>query len=212
MWVDVIIAVILVYTIIQGFRHGFVHTFIHTIGWLLAVVLGFVWYPYVIDFLKDKTDFYDSVHAKIAERFSENAGSATNSLLESLPRIIRELFTEAFENATNAMASSFADSLSIIIFNIIGFLVVVIGIKLILLFFTSLFSKKSNDGFVGGLDGLLGLVAGGVKGLVIVYILLALMVPITSLSGSTMIIEELEGSVIGSYLYDNNLILEVIDR
>lgn len=210
MWVDGIIVVILIYTLIQGFRYGFIHTIIHTLGWLLAVILGFVWYPYVIDFLKNKTNFYDSVHTKIFEKIAENTANASDSALNGLPEIIRDVIDTAIGTASDAIAGSLADGLSNIIFNIIGFLVVAIAIKLLLLFITSLFSKTSNEGLVGIIDGFFGFLAGGLKGIIIVYILLAIMVPVTSLTGSEFIIDKIDSSVIGSYLYDNNLIFLVI--
>ncbi|MEL7655813.1 MAG: CvpA family protein [Bacillota bacterium] len=210
MWVDTIIVIILVFTIVQGFRHGFVHTFIHTVGWVLAVILGFVWYPHVITFLKEKTGFYDSVHGKITERITENAGNAADSAMTGIPEVIRDLLDKAVDSATNAIAVSMSDNLSNLIFNILGFLIVAIAIKIILLILTILFSKEKNSGFIGGIDGFFGLLAGAAKGAILVYILLALMVPLTSLSGSSFLMDQLDGSVFGSYLYDNNIILGLV--
>lgn len=210
MWVDGIIVIIVIFAIIQGYRRGFVHTFIHTVGWIIAVVLGFVWYPHVIEFLKEKTGFYESIHGKIAERIAENAGGASNSAMTGIPEVIRDLLDKAIDSATNALAVTMSDSLTNLIFNIIGFLTVAVAIKLILMTVTFLFSKEKNGGFIGGVDGFFGLLAGALKGIILVYILLALMVPITSLSGSSFLIGQLDGSVLGSYLYDNNLILKMV--
>lgn len=210
MWVDGIIVIILIFTAVQGYRHGFVQTFIHTVGWVLAVVLGFVWYPHVIGFLKEKTGFYDVVHAKIAERIAENAGSAADSAIAGIPEVIRGLLNKAVDSATNAIASSISDTLTGMIFNIIGFLAVALLIKMVLLVLTTLFSKEKNSGIIGGIDGLFGLFAGALKGIIIVYILLAIMVPISSLSGSPVLSTGLDNSVLGSYLYDNNLILMTV--
>lgn len=210
MWVDGIIVIIVIFAIIQGYRRGFVHTFIHTVGWIIAVVLGFVWYPHVIKFLKEKTGFYESIHGKIAERIAENAGDAANSAMTGIPEVIRDLLDKAIDSATNALAVTMSDSLTNLIFNIIGFLTVAVAIKLILMTATFLFSKEKNGGFIGGVDGFFGLLAGALKGIILVYILLALMVPVTSLSGSSFLIGQLDGSVLGSYLYDNNLILKMV--
>jgi uncharacterized membrane protein required for colicin V production len=210
MWVDGIIAIILVFTIIQGYRHGFVHTFIHTVGWILAVVLGFVWYPHVIDFLKGKTEFYDSIHGKIAERIAENTGSAADSAMTGIPEVIRDLLDKAVDSATTALANSMSDNLTNLIINLIGFLMVALAIKLVLMALTFLFSKEKNSGIIGGVDGFFGLLAGALRGALLVYILLALMGPITSLSGSHFLIGQIDGSVAGSYLYDNNLILQIV--
>lgn len=210
MWVDGIIVIILIFATVYGYRRGFVHTFIHTVGWMLAVVLGFVWYPHVINFLKEKTGFYDTVHSKIAERITENASSTTDAAMTGIPEVIRGLLDKTVDSATSAIATSMSDSLSNLIFNIIGFLVVAFAIKLFLLVLTTLFSKEKNKGIIGGLDGFFGLLAGALKGVILVYILLALMVPITSLSGSSFLMGELDGSVLGSYLYENNLILGLV--
>jgi uncharacterized membrane protein required for colicin V production len=210
MWVDGIIVIMLIFAVVQGYRRGFLYTFIHTVGWIIAVVLGFVWYPHVIEFLKEKTGFYDSIHGKIAERIAENAGNTTDAAMTGIPEVIRDLVEKAINSATDAIANTMSDSLTNLVFNILGFLVVAIVIKLILMSLTFLFSKEKNDGFIGGIDGFFGIFAGALKGIILVYILLALMVPITSLSGSSFLIAQLDGSVLGSYLYDNNLILKMV--
>lgn len=210
MWVDGLIVIIVIFTIIQGYRRGFVHTFIHTVGWILAVVLGFIWYPHVIGFLKEKTGFYDAIRARIAERVAENAGNTADSVMTGIPEVIRDLLDKAIDSATNAIAVSLSENLTNLIFNIIGFLAVAAAIKLFLMVLTFLFSKEKNGGFIGGIDGFFGLLAGALKGVILIYILLALMVPVTSLSGSSFLIDQLDGSVLGSYLYDNNLILRMV--
>jgi uncharacterized membrane protein required for colicin V production len=210
MWVDGLIVIIVIFAIIQGYRRGFVHTFIHTVGWILAVVLGFIWYPHVIGFLKEKTGFYDAIRERIAERVAENAGNTADSVMTGIPEVIRDLLDKAIDSATSAIAVSLSENLTSLIFNIIGFLAVAAAIKLFLMTLTFLFSKEKNDGFIGGIDGFFGLLAGALKGVILIYILLALMVPVTSLSGSSFLIDQLDGSVLGSYLYDNNLILRMV--
>jgi len=210
MWVDGLIVIIVIFAIIQGYRRGFVHTFIHTVGWILAVVLGFIWYPHVIGFLKEKTGFYDAIRERIAERVAENAGNTADSVMTGIPEVIRDLLDKAIDSATNAIAVSLSENLTSLIFNIIGFLAVAAAIKLFLMTLTFLFSKEKNDGFIGGIDGFFGLLAGALKGVILIYILLAFMVPVTSLSGSSFLIDQLDGSVLGSYLYDNNLILRMV--
>lgn len=207
MWFDVAIVALLIFTIVEGFRRGFVHTFIHTAGWILAVVLGFVWYPHALDYLKNQTGIYNSINGKITARITEDAGSASNAALSNIPEVIRGILEKAIDSATDAIALTLSDSLSRLVFNILAFLLVVLAIKLILLFITTLLSKKKNSGILGGIDGFLGILSGALKGIVLVYILLALIVPVTSLWGNTILIDELNKSTIGLYLYDNNLIL-----
>lgn len=212
MWVDMIIAVIFAFAVIQGFRHGFVHTFIHTIGWILAGLLGFICYPYVISFLKDKTNFYDLIHTRIADKIGESADSATSSLLENIPNVIKEILQKALETATDTITTSLANGISDILFNIIGFLVIVLAIKLFLFIITLLFSKKSNDGLVGWFDGFFGIIAGGLKGIILIYVLLFLLVPLSSLMDLEFIMEQVNRSAIGNFLYNNNLLVKLFDN
>lgn len=202
MFLDITIGVIILYTMVQGYRHGFVHTFFQVAGWIVSIVLGFALYPKITEFLKDKTNFYDFVQGSIAGKILGEASAPTGKLIENLPSMLKE----AVNSATNTLAISVSDGLSNIIFNIIGFLAILIIIRFAFFLLTTLFSKKSNDGIIGGIDGLLGLLVGGIKGMVVVFILLALLVPITSLWGNPFLLDSLGGSYIAKDLYDNNLI------
>ncbi|WP_027400314.1 CvpA family protein [Anaerovorax odorimutans] len=213
MYLDIIICVIIIFTMVQGYRHGFVYTFLRMAGWLISVILGFICYPKVTEFLKTKTKLYSVVHEKISDNFLENTSSAAPDSsstaihnLEDLPSAIHNIVN----SITNSITSSISDGLATIIFNILCFIIIVIVIKAILFFITSLFSKKSNDGIMGGIDGILGLVMGGIKGLIIVFVFLALLVPITSLWGNTVLLDSLDTSIIADQLYDNNLIFVIM--
>jgi uncharacterized membrane protein required for colicin V production len=203
MWLDVLIVVIFVLSTVSGYRRGFVNTFVHTLGWLMSLVLGFVWYPKLSGFLLEKTDVYDSVHKKIAERVSEHSSAATDPVSDALPDILKTFLGKAEET----IASVLADGLSGFIFQLISFLLVVIAIRMLFLLLSSLFSKKHNEGLIGFGDGLMGLVAGSIKGIVLIHLLLALMVPMISLSSGDLLTTALAGSRLAGSLYDNNLLL-----
>jgi len=206
MWLDIVIAIIFVLSTAQGYRKGFVYTFIHTAGWILAVILGFAWYPRVAAFLYDKTDYYDSIHKKIAEKVAEKGSAVADPVSDSLPTILRDVLDFAEGAVTNALA----DGLSGFLFNVISFLVVVIAIRFIFLLLSSLLSKKHNEGFPGFIDGFFGLIAGALKGIILIFLLLALMVPVISLSAGDTLTIALEDSRIAGMLYDNNLIFLIV--
>ncbi|MDD2216047.1 MAG: CvpA family protein, partial [Eubacteriales bacterium] len=95
-------------------------------------------------------------------------------------------------------------------FQIISFLAVVIGIRLLFILLSSLFGKKRNKGITGFVDGFFGLIVGMLKGAILVFLLLALLVPVIGLSGGDFLADSLRDSSIASTLYDNNLILLII--
>ena len=207
MYIDAIVAIIILFTMVQGYRKGFVFTLLHMVSWIFAVVLGFVFYPKIVNFINDKTSLHNTIHTSISNKLMDDASSATSQVVNGLPSIMQN----AMNSATNSVAVSISDGISNIILNIIGFMIIIVIIKLISLTISTLFSKKSNQGIIGGLDGLLGLLAGGIKGVVIVFIFLALLVPITSLWGNTILLDSLNDSYIARDLYDNNLIFVVLN-
>ncbi len=205
---DLVVGAIIIFAMVQGYRNGFISTFLHMIGWILAIVLGFVWSKQVKEFLLEKTDIYDSIYKNIYQKFSENLTN-TQTSFDGLPTIISSGLKEFSSNVAETMA----ESLSSILFTIMSFLLVMFCIKLVLWLFTLLLSKKNNDGISGFADGLLGMLFGMIKGVLFVYVLLAVLIPVVSLVSpehTMTITKALSDSHLAKELYDNNLILLIV--
>ena len=86
---DVILIAILALTMVFGFRRGFVYTFIHTIGWVLSIVLAFVWSPKLQDFLIEKTSLKNSIYEAFLAKFSQSLAFRDESI-ENLPAILKK--------------------------------------------------------------------------------------------------------------------------
>lgn len=208
MILDIAIIIVLAAAMVQGFRNGFIYTFLNMTGWLLSLVLGFVWSPHVRNFLIEKTDYYESIQQNLSTKFS-SAMNTTDLFVEGFPKLLQK----AVDKMAGAAANSFADVMTDFVFTILSFLAVVLLIKLILWIFIGIFSKKHSGGLTAFLDGTAGLCAGLVKGLLLVFVLLALMVPFMTLS-SPHTAETIQGWLASSRfacdLYDNNLIILII--
>lgn len=212
MWMDIAILVIVLGSTVLGYIQGFMRTFLHTVGWLLAIVLSFAWYPTVVDFLKSKTGFYTAMQSNITDQLTLStedaaAGSAGNAL-SGIPDIL----AQAIQTASEAVADSLAGNITDLLFNIVSFLLVIAAIKLIFWMLISLFSKRNNDGLTGWLDGIFGAFFGGAKGIVIVLVLLAILVPVTGLSHGTFFQESLKASKLANTLYNHNAVFMVIEK
>lgn len=207
MILDVIVAVIVIGTMIQGYRHGLLRTLIHTVGWVVAIALGFIWSPKFNEFIINNTKFYDFIYGNINEKISTTL--TPTEMLESLPTIIQEPLL----NLTNSFSGSISLSLSNLLFTIACFLVITFAIQAIFHLLIVLLSKEHNDGLTGFCDGFMGILFGFFKGIVYVFIILAIMVPIASLANPkviTFLMENLQTSHIASDLYNNNLLMLII--
>ena len=73
-----------------------------------------------------------------------------------------------------------------------------------------IFSHHGNEGFVGIMDWLLGLLLGAILGIVYVFVFLALLLPVVGLfmpENCETVLGWLDNSLIAGDLYDNNILL-----
>jgi uncharacterized membrane protein required for colicin V production len=203
--IDVVLFSILIVIMAISYRNGFISTFLYLIGWLVSLACGFFFSPQVKEYLISKDYFYTSVHNKILENLPQGAPPGS---LESqgIPSIVGDLANKV----TGTVSSNIASGLTELIMVILSFLIVVITIKLFLYLITIAFSRKNRNGVASLIDGLLGLVFGFFKGMVVLYIILAILIPVINLvspESAFAILTSLDSSVLAKDLYDNNPIL-----
>ena len=207
MVLDIIIAVIVIFAMVFGFRAGFLCTFFHTVGWIVALVLAFVWSSSASLFLHEHTNIYDIIHKAMSAKFAD--AFAIERLSATLPGLLKEMISSLSRLATEIATDAVSDFL----FAVTAFLMLVLLIKLGLYLLTALLSKKHHGGFRGFIDGSLGLVMGFIKGIFVVFVLLAVMIPALGIFDSglaSVVCDWLDSSYFARSLYDNNIIVLVV--
>lgn len=205
---DIIILIILVLTMVFGFRRGFVYSFMHTLGLIGSLVAAFIFAKPVQSLVSEKTMLDENLYNTIFE----NVSSSLNSMLgptDTLPLIL----TTNINAAADGTAAVIAQNLTGFAMQVISFLVIFIVVKLICYIIISIFSKRNSDGFVGFFDGLLGLIAGFIKGILIVFVFLALLAPgmnLMSPASAEIFMTALDNSYIAKTLYDANFLLLIL--
>lgn len=212
MLVDIAVGIILIISIVMGYSRGFARTFLHIAGWILSIVLAFVFYPKVTEILMRKTSVYDTIHSILYAHFSSGSESTTQYTLSQLPTALGDTIQGIIDGAAGALADALTDGVTQLLFNILGFLLIAVGVRLLFLLISLLFSKNNNDGITGFVDGILGALAGAAKGMIVVYIVLAFLVPMLGLTDNPVLQDALASSVFSQYLYDNNLLFFALGR
>lgn len=210
MILDIIILAILVITMVFGFRKGFMYAFIHTLGWILSIVIGFSGAGMLKEQLVLHTMLDENLYAKLSERLVQSFDAATSSA-DTLPLILNQSIDTAASNAGQVLAQQLTD-LFLIIFS---FLLIVVAIKLICFLLTQIFSRKKNKNFIGFVDGILGLVAGSIKGILLVFLFLMLLLPAVNLmspESMKLVLSALEDSTLAGTLYDANFLVLVLNN
>ncbi len=202
---DIFIALIVLWSMVRGYTQGLAYTLVHATGWVLAAALGFAFTPKLQEWLTNETGLYTMIREKLLMKFTDSAADMTETF-NSLPAVLAEGIGDLKDMVTSSLATRAAD----IVFTILCFIMIILVVKLVLGLLVLLVSKKNRKGMTGAVDGVLGAVGGFVTGVIMVYIMLALMAPLTAIADPN-ITEALNNAIDHSSLtkemYDNNIIM-----
>lgn len=202
---DIFIALIILWSMVRGYTQGLAASMVHATGWVLAVILGFVFSPKVQEWLTNETRLYTVIRDKLLTKFTDSAADTTETF-SSLPAALSEGIGNLKDMVTSSLATRAAD----IVFTILSFIIVILVVKLVLSLLVLLVSKKNRKGLTGAIDGVLGAVGGLVTGVFMVYIMLALLAPLMAIADPNLT-EVLNNAIDKSWLtkemYDNNIIM-----
>lgn len=204
---DIIIGIILIVTMVFGFRKGFVYSIIHTLGWFGSMVLSFFATGPVRKLVEDNTDISDRIYLIFTEKLSISSDSLHVSL-ESLPPLVGQ----GIDTSIAGAAQTLAEQLTFLTMTILCFIVTLLVIKAVIFLVTIGISSKKK-GFTGAADGILGLVAGLLRGIVFVFLFLAVLVPLINLVSPTstqLVVDSLNSSHLAGTLYDNNFLVNLM--
>lgn len=206
MALDIGLGIIFLVSVIIGYRKGFTESFLHTVGWLLALVLGFVWTPTVVSFLKQNTDIESTLRTVFTDRLTLalNSSAPPSPSPEGILKGIPDILSNYFSDTGSVIGTAMIENVISAILSIIGLLLIILLIKLIFFVIITLFSKKKRSGIIGFSDGALGFLFGGIKGALLICILLALFLPLANMVHNDFLVNQLESSTYAIKIYNNN--------
>lgn len=192
---DIIVIAVVAVCILLGYRSGFLKTLINVVSYIASIILSFLFYPVLSGFLM-KTPIHTFFVEKIGEKY----------------RTADIIHTEwqFFENYINSAEGAVSTAIAELLINIISFILIVIICKIAIRLIGNALNLFARLPVIKQFNRLGGAVTGGLLGILVVYIVMALMVafvPLDSLDGVT---EEIQKSVFAEEMYNNNIILNLI--
>ena len=204
---DILAAVILLFSLIQGARMGFAKTLVSFMQWFGCIIAGFFLHASVKDYLIRQTNLDDAINSYILDQIH-------TTIEESAPyQSMPDLFRQWINTENGGFVYGTSASLTDVILTVLSFVAVILAVKLICKFFELILSKKHHDGIIGFVDGFTGLLFGAVRGVLLVLILFAFLVPVLSLLPGTLsetLKTAMDQSYVASFLYDDNILLILV--
>lgn len=217
--IDGIIILIFALFVFWGYKRGLIGVAFKILSFLAALVIAFVLYKPVAGFIIDNTTFDEQIEnaiidsAKKEENLQEGE-STVNQEESTTSKVITDYINEQVENisqqAKEDIANSVARDIAVNVINGISLISLFIVAKIVLLFAKALSDLIAKLPLIKQFNKIGGTLYGILEGLLIIYLVLAIISFIAPMIETSGIPQAINQSIVGSYLYNNNLLLKII--
>ncbi|MBO5364399.1 MAG: CvpA family protein [Clostridia bacterium] len=182
-----------------GWKNGLVKMGFRLVSHLAALVLAWVFHPYLAAFLQ-KTPFYESLFSSVAEKAPVGAQSATEA----------GFLQQMLEEGTAAAGAAAAEYFARLLLNGVSFLLILVLARILLFFAGKILHFVASLPVLGLVNRLAGMAIGLLEGLLIVCVLLAVCYVAPPLRDNKPLGYAIEQSMVTRSLYRSNPILKIL--
>lgn len=226
-WLLMIVVLVLALYTINGYRKGLLRILYSMVSWVVMLVFVTWATPYISTFIAENTSLYDRIAAysemqireKADERLAEqtqNAAEQANGmegvLPESVLNSISEKTAEAAGNIleTEGIYAQAAEGMAGFVLNGISFFVSLAIAMFVLHFVAKLLGIVSKIPVIRGINRYLGIAAGALYGMFIVWIGFYLIAVCSAGEIAAALISYIYESPFLTYIYENNPIVTLV--
>ena len=207
--VDLVVIGIILLCIIIGYVRGLTGSLIKILSFVLSIVIAFVLFVPISNLIIDKTNIDENLEQSIREMIIQDNETEEKNMPTAITDYIGKQVEQAADNAKESIVNSTARDVSLTIVKAGTWIVLFIVARILLIclkFITGLIAKLP---VIKQFDKLGGVIYGILEGLIIVYVILAIISFVSPMLNGTLS-SAIEESYIGSMMYNNNLLLNII--
>ena len=215
--IDLIIIAIITLCIIFGYKKGLIGVLFKILSFIIAIIITLILYKPVTTLVINATTIDDNIQNAIYSKLQGRELIVENSeelreqeVPDNIINNINKYINNATGNSEGDIALLVAKQLTLSILNVIVAIVLFIVIKLVLLLAKAVFNKIAELPVINQFNKLGGILYGVVKGILVVYLILALATLILPMTNDATVITGINNSFIGSVMYNNNIILKIL--
>ena len=208
---DIVLLAIFILSVFIGYKKGLIGVVFNLCAFLVSIVLTWILFTPVSNIIIKNTTVDDNIKNVIIEKgvivIDENDKESEDNQIN---KYIQEYVSKPIKNTANNAIEETATIISqkVIAIGVAIGLFIVIRIALIFLKFIA--EGISNLPIIKQCNKAGGILYGVLRGIFIVYIVLAILFFIMSINNAGVIAETINSSIISKYLYTHNIILDLI--
>lgn len=222
-WIDIVIAIIVLYNVVRGFSLGFIRSVMGIIGYVVAFWISKEYHNTVATYLlenfksvaKMKISLIRSIEEMLSKSLTEGTASMTGVTLEGsgIP-FLEKLNVNDFVNANSSTTTTINDvavKISDFIISGIGAILVFLTVLLVIKIIGSVLNAIMELPILKGVNRFAGLLIGLIKGGLFVFVVMTLLAFLSPAIHDTVVMQTLYQSKVGIVFYNNNVILALIN-
>lgn len=207
--VDLVILGIILLCVIVGYVRGLTGSLIKILSFVIAIVIAFILFIPISNLVINSTQIDEELEKSIREMIVQDNENKDEKMPEAITDYIGRQIEQAADSAKETIADSTAREVSTTIVKAGTWIILFILARIILIclkFITGLIAKLP---VIKQCDKIGGIIYGLIEGLIIIYVLLAIISFVSPMTNGTLV-SAINQSYVGNMMYNNNLLLDIV--
>ncbi len=209
-WVDGIIITIFIVSTVRGYSEGFVVSLMKAAGLITSVVVARLYFATLANYLRDNTTLYQKIYAAVLKGLGTDIPAFQGPGTEGtkLPGILENLVLYINKGGSDfPVVPNVAEAVSGAILSLLSIIFLFIAVRIIFFAGTALLNSVTALPVLRQFNKLAGLAIGGLKGIIILMVLFAVIVPVITIFPMKLLTTGIQNSSIAVFFYRNNFIM-----
>ncbi len=221
--VDILIVAIIIICVFLGYKKGLVRVAVNILGFFIALLIALILYSPISNFIINNTPIQPTLKEAISGTVAtyvigtDNNEESEKQTEDNSPKVMTDYINgfiekekQQVENTEKDIINNVSETVANNLIKIAVGIIVFILAKTILIFVKVLAKFISHLPIIGQFNKIGGAIYGVLQGLLIVYIVFAILSVFAPTMENSGILEAINSSTIGNRMYNDNLILKII--
>lgn len=207
--VDLVILGIILLCVIVGYVRGLTGSLIKILSFVIAIVIAFILFIPISKLVINSTQIDEELEKSIREMIVQDNENKDEKMPEAITDYIGQQIEQAADSAKETIADNTAREVSITIVKAGTWIILFILARVLLIclkFITGLIAKLP---VIKQCDKLGGIIYGLIEGLILIYVLFAIISFVSPMTSGTLV-SAINQSYVGNIMYNNNLLLNIV--
>lgn len=214
--IDLILLALILLSTYLGYRKGLIGVAFKIVSFIIAIIITLILFKPVSNLLIEHTQIDESIETFILEKFATSSTTEQGEMQQeesNLPSVvvhyINTMVKDAVETSKDAIIQSVSHELTINIIHILTMIAIFIITRVLLFFAKAVLQLVAELPIVKQCNEIGGIIYGILRGILVIYLVFAILSFLLPVINQTEILTIIHSSLLGSILYNNNLILMI---